>query len=151
MTKKFKFFVCNSSGKILRSSNGHFDAFRKLPPEFTVQDILKEPYFNKTVKERVSHMREGTKLRISQLCGWSGASGGPEYLYIKCIDDSKIEDLRNQLEKVSRNIDSINKEIAKLAGSLMDELKTLNKSQVKIKEQIKHFENTGEYGLREIQ
>lgn len=142
--KKFKFFICDYKGNIIASSNGYFDSFRKLPPEFTVQDILNEPYFGKTVKKRAPTMREGTMLQVHRLCGWSSRSGGAEYLYIKCIgDSSKIEQLRDQLGKVSSEIDDINKEIAKLAGSLMDELKSLEKIKKSLKDQIKGFEETG--------
>jgi hypothetical protein len=143
--KKFKFFVCDYKGNIIASSNGYYDSFRKLPPEFSVQDVLNEPYFNKTVKKRVPNMREGSMVRVSRLCGWSSRSGGPEYLYIKCVGDAfKIETLREQLNKVSAEIDSINKEIAKLAGPLMDELKDREKVKKSLKEQIKDFEENGE-------
>ncbi len=143
--KKFKFFVCDYSGNIIASSNGYFDSFRKLPPEFSAQDVLNEPSFNKTVKKRISNMREGSMVRVSRLCGWSSRSGGAEYLYIKCIgDSSKIELLREQLNKVSAEIDDINKEIAKLAGPLMDELKDREKIKKSLKEQIKNFDESGE-------
>lgn len=143
--KKYKFFICDYNGKIITASNGYYDTFRKLPPEFTAQDVLNEPSFNKTVKKRVPHMREGTMLQVSRLCGWSSRSGGAEYLYIRCIgDSSKIENLRNQLGKVSAEIDAINKEIAKLAGPLMDELKALDKFKKDLKEQIRDFEESGE-------
>lgn len=143
--KKFKFFICTYDAKIISASNGYYDSFRKLPPEFTAQDILNEPYFNKTVKRRAPNMREGSMLKVSRLCGWSSRSGDAEYLYIRCIgDSSKIENLRNQLGKVSSEIDAINKEIAKLAGPLMDELKALDKFKKDLKEQIRDFEESGE-------
>ena len=143
--KKFKFFLCTYDAKIIAASNGHYDSFRKLPPEFTAQDILNEPYFNKTIKGRAPRMREGSMLRVSRICGWSSRSGGAEYLYIRCIgDSSKIENLRNQLGKVSAEIEDINKKIAKLAGSLVDDLKMLDKIRKDLKEQIRDFEESGE-------
>lgn len=143
--KKFKFFVCDYNGKIIAASNGYYDVFRKLPNEFTAQDILNEPAFNKTVKKRAPYMREGSMVRVSRLCGWSSRSGGAEYLYIKCLGEcSKIEHLREQFEKVSSEIDDINKQIAKLAGPLMDELKNCEKIRKSLKEQIKNFDESGE-------
>lgn len=142
--KKFKFFICDDKGNILAPSNGYFDSFRELPSEFSVQDIINGP-FNKTVKRRASGMREGTMLQVARLCGWSSRSGGPEYLFIKCIgDSSKIENLREELNKVSSEIDDINKEIAKLAGPLMDELKQLDKIKKSLKNQIKKFDESGD-------
>lgn len=142
--KKFKFFICDYKGEIICASNG-FDVSRKLPPEFTVKDILNEPALGKNVKKRAPGMREGTMIQVCQLCGWSSSSGGAEYLFIKCIgDSSKIDQLRDQFDKVSLEIDELNKKIAKLAGPLMDELKQLDKVKKSLKEQIKNFDKSGE-------
>lgn len=145
--KKFKFFVGDSSGRLIAASNGYFDNIRHLPSEFTEADIQKENFFGKTIKKRAPKMRDGTVIKVCNLCGWSGRSGGAEYLYIKCIDGdslSKIDALRAHYADVTSQIDNANAEIYKLAKDLIDEVKGLEKTRKLLQKQISSFDSTGE-------
>lgn len=137
--RKFKFFIGDESGKLLYSSNGYFDCFKYLPSEFTEADIQKESFFTSTVKKRSLKMKEGTVLKIANLCKWSGHTGGAEFLYLKCInssDLSKLESLRISHTNILSQIDNVNAEIYKLAKDLIDELKVLEKTSKQLEKDI---------------
>lgn len=141
--RKFKFFIGDESGKLLYSSNGYFDCFKHLPSEFTEIDIQNESFFTSTVKKRSLKMKEGTILKITNLCKWSSRTGGAEFLYLKCINNSdlsKLESLRISYAALSSQIDNVNAEIYKLAKDLIDELKVLEKTSKQLQKQISSFE-----------
>jgi hypothetical protein len=145
---KFKFFLCNASKKIVGQARGHFNELKLLPPEFTEDDIKNclgyENFFSDRQILRLSKMRTGSSITLTKICGWSGASGGAEYLLLVCITDNEINQLRKEEQRLKTEKERINKEIYKLAGPLIDDLKVQQSALDKISKKISKYNSTGE-------
>lgn len=80
--------------------------------------------------KKIEKAKPETIIRVKKRCSWSSETGGPTYVYIKCLDDKYIEELILLREKVSKNknrIDEINHILLTTSGDLIKEKAVLEK------------------------
>lgn len=126
--KLYSFFDVTRDKKILRRrNNGHFHDWSSIPKEFTLQDLDNNKLFPQNKRDKIASLKRGTVFIITQLCGWSGASGTAEYLAVKRIDEdnSDTASLRKEISELEKKSVKLKKEIDLKAGDLIkDKSKT---------------------------
>jgi hypothetical protein len=90
----FRFVIVDQNNRIMRSSNGYFDAYIKLPEPFTLEHIvstynvkpINSGLFVERITKKMERAHHNDIIRLSKLTDKSLICHGEEWLGIVCFE-----------------------------------------------------------------